>query len=389
MTTLVAAIILIGIIVFIHELGHYLAARSIGVKVERFSVGFPPRLMTFTSIPDGWEFRLFFYKKNNKGKYLWTTIKKSKILIIGRKGTGTEYCLAIIPFGGYVKVAGIIDESMDSKYENKPYELMSKPKWKQIWFQSAGVIMNLVLAFIIFTGLSNYSGKIIASDQPIINEIVSDFPAEKYGLKVGDNIQSVNGKKIKTWSDLTKEIHQRPNEDIDLNVLRNSNIINISLTSTFQINPTTGDTIGIIGMRPKYEYLPVSLIESINMGAEATIRGFGMAILTIKMLTSGQASMKELGGPIMIAQLAGQTAKAGWIPFLTLMALISCNIAFINILPIPGLDGGHIFMTLIEGIIRRPLTIKMRLAIQQVGMLFILMLMITVIVNDIGRLFGN
>ena len=142
-------------------------------------------------------------------------------------------------------------------------------------------------------------------------------------------------------------------------------------------------------MRPKYEYLPVNLIESINMGAEATIRGFSMAILTIKMLTSGQASMKELGGPIMIAQLAGQTAKAGWIPFLTLMALISCNIAFINILPIPGLDGGHIFMTLIEGIIRRPLTIKMRLAIQQVGMLFILMLMITVIVNDIGRLFGN
>ncbi len=183
--------------------------------------------------------------------------------------------------------------------------------------------------------------------------------------------------------------HQRPNQDIDLNILRNSKTINISLTSTFQINPTTGDTIGIIGMRPKYEYLPVNLIESMNMGAEATIRGFSMAILTIKMLTSGQASMKELGGPIMIAQLAGQTAKAGWIPFLTLMALISCNIAFINILPIPGLDGGHIFMTLIEGIIRRPLTIKMRLAIQQVGMLFILMLMITVIVNDIGRLFGN
>ena len=187
-----------------------------------------------------------------------------------------------------------------------------------------------------------------------------------------------------------KVLSERSKPSLKLtNSLIVSKTINISLTSTFQINPTTGDTIGIIGMRPKYEYLPVNLIESINMGAEATIRGFGMAILTIKMLTSGQASMKELGGPIMIAQLAGQTAKAGWIPFLTLMALISCNIAFINILPIPGLDGGHIFMTLIEGIIRRPLTIKMRLAIQQVGMLFILMLMITVIVNDIGRLFGN
>ena len=331
MTTLFAAIILIGIIVFIHELGHYLAARSIGVKVERFSVGFPPRLMTFTSIPNGWEFRLFFYKKNNEGKYLWTTIKKSKITISGRKGTGTEYCLAIIPFGGYVKVAGIIDESMDVKYDKKPYELMSKPKWKQIWFQSAGVIMNLVLAFVIFTGLSNYSGKIIPSDEPIINEIIPDLPAYKYGLQIGDRIQSVNGKNIKSWGDLTNEIHQRPNQDLDLIILRNEKSLNISLTSISQINPSTGDSIGIIGMRPRYESFPVSMIESMNMGAGATIRGFGMAILTIKMLTSGQASMKELGGPIMIAQLAGQTAKAGWIPFLTLMALISCNIAFINI----------------------------------------------------------
>ena len=388
MTTLFAAIILIGIIVFIHELGHYLAARSIGVKVERFSVGFPPRLMTFTSIPNGWEFRLFFYKKNNEGKYLWTTIKKSKITISGRKGTGTEYCLAIIPFGGYVKVAGIIDESMDVKYDKKPYELMSKPKWKQIWFQSAGVIMNLVLAFVIFTGLSNYSGKIIPSDEPIINEIIPDLPAYKYGLQIGDRIQSVNGKNIKSWGDLTNEIHQRPNQDLDLIILRNEKSLNISLTSISQINPSTGDSIGIIGMRPRYESFPVSMIESMNMGAGATIRGFGMAILTIKMLTSGQASMKELGGPIMIAQLAGQTAKAGWIPFLTLMALISCNIAFINILPIPGLDGGHIFLNTIEAIIRRPLTLKTRIRIQQIGMSFLLVLMFTVMFNDINRLFN-
>ena len=121
----------------------------------------------------------------------------------------------------------------------------------------------------------------------------------------------------------------------------------------------------------------------------ATSRGFGMLVLSIRMLVSGQASIKELGGPIFIAQLAGETAKLGWIPFLSLMALISCNLAFINVLPIPGLDGGHIFITLIEGIIRRPLTMKMRLAIQQVGMVLLLMLMITVIVNDVGRLFGN
>jgi regulator of sigma E protease len=155
------------------------------------------------------------------------------------------------------------------------------------------------------------------------------------------------------------------------------------------LNPTTGDTVGVIGIYPKFEYQPVTFTEGVSMGAMATARGFGIIILSIKMLTSGQASIKELGGPIMIAQLAGETAKAGWIPFLSLMALISCNLAFLNILPIPGLDGGHIFITLIEGIIRRPLSMKMRMAIQQIGMVLLLMLMITVIVNDVGRLLGN
>ena len=150
MTTLLAAIVLLGVVIFIHELGHYLAARSIGVKLERFSVGYPPRLITLTSIKDGWEFRLFFYKKNSEGKFEWGPIKTISINVPGRKGTNTEYCFAVIPFGGYVKVAGIIDESMDTKLEYKPYELMSKPKWQQIWFMSAGVIINTVLAFFIF-----------------------------------------------------------------------------------------------------------------------------------------------------------------------------------------------------------------------------------------------
>ena len=226
-------------------------------------------------------------------------------------------------------------------------------------------------------------------DRPIINEVIDGMPAQLSGLKAGDVIDSVDNQSIKTWSDLTEQIHQRPDQEIDIIYIRGSIKSNISLRSTFQFNPSNGDTIGIIGIHPEYQNVPVNLIESINMGITATVRGFGMAILTIKMLTSGQASMKELGGPIMIAQLAGQTAEAGWIPFLTLMALISCNIAFINILPIPGLDGGHIFITLIEGIIRKPLTFKMRMGIQQIGMLLILMLMITVIVNDVGRLFTN
>lgn len=389
MTTLLAAIVLLGVVIFIHELGHYLAARSIGVRVERFSVGYPPRLITFTSIKDGWEFRLFFYKKNSEGKLKWGPVKTISINVPGRKGTNTEYCFAIVPFGGYVKVAGIIDESMDAKLEYKPYELMSKSKLQQIWFMSAGVIMNTVLAFFIFMGLYNYTGKPTVSNKPVINEILPGTPASNAGFKPGDQITSIEDKSINTWNELTKEISQRPNQEINLIYSRNGTLNNVKLITSSQINPETGDTLGMMGVRPNIKYEPISIIESIQMSSVATARGFGLVILSIKMISSGQASVKDLGGPIMIAQLAGETAKAGMIPFFSLMALISCNLAFLNILPIPGLDGGHIFITIIEGIIRRPLSLKMRMGIQQVGMVLLLMLMVTVIINDVGRLFNN
>ena len=375
MTTLLAAIVLLGVVIFIHELGHYLAARSIGVKVERFSVGYPPRLITLTSIKDGWEFRLFFYKKNSVGKFEWGPIKTISINVPGRKGTNTEYCFAVIPFGGYVKVAGIIDESMDTKLEYKPYELMSKPKWQQIWFMSAGVIMNTVLAFFIFMGLYNYTGKPTVSNKPIINEILPETPAFNAGFKPGDQITSIENKSINTWDELTNEISQRPNQEINLIYRRDGNLNYVKLITSSQINPETGDTLGMMGIRPNIKYEPISIIESLQMSSVATARGFGLVILSIKMISSGQASVKDLGGPIMIAQLAGETAKAGMIPFFSLMALISCNLAFLNILPIPGLDGGHIFITIIEGIIRRPLSLKMRMGIQQVGMVLLLMLL--------------
>jgi regulator of sigma E protease len=148
------------------------------------------------------------------------------------------------------------------------------------------------------------------------------------------------------------------------------------------------DTLGVIGIIPEVFYRDMTIGEAFNIGWLRTEGSFGMIIMSLKMLGSGSASMSDFGGPIMIAQLAGQTAEAGWIPFLTFMALISVNLAFINILPIPGLDGGHIMIHLIEGILRRPLTLKARITIQQIGMAFLLMLMVTVVFNDISRLFN-
>ena len=200
MTYIIAFAFLISFLVFVHELGHYLAARSIGVKVERFSVGFPPRLGTFTSIPGGWKINIFFYKKNADNKFEWQPVWSKKIQRKGKKGSGTEYCLAIIPFGGYVKVAGMVDESMDSSFSHKPFELMSKPRWQQIWFMSAGVLMNTLVAFLIYTGLALNNGAVPVSDSPIIGQLVPGAPAESSNLMPGDVIQSVNGKEISSLS---------------------------------------------------------------------------------------------------------------------------------------------------------------------------------------------
>ena len=184
---------------------------------------------------------------------------------------------------------------------------------------------------------------------------------------------------------MVSEIYPRPNEAIELKYLRDGRENTINLTTSFQMN-FKGDTLGQIGIRQ--EYRSSTFTESISIASQRTVQGFGMIIYSIQMLTSGQAKFDQLGGPIMIGQLAGQAFELGLGSYFALMALISCNLAFLNILPIPGLDGGHIFITLIEGAIRRPLSLRVRLLIQQTGTLLLLLLMISVMINDIGRLFG-
>ena len=166
--------------------------------------------------------------------------------------------------------------------------------------------------------------------------------------------------------------------------------LNFSFTtsSNFIPNQTGIDTIGVIGIVPVTIYQPITLTESLNYGLNGTLNSFGMIMLTFKMLGNGSASISDLGGPIMIGKIAGEAAETGWMPLFTLMALISVNLAFLNILPIPGLDGGQIFIILIEAIIRKPLSLKARLAVQQLGMVFLLMIMVTVMFNDISRLFN-
>jgi regulator of sigma E protease len=384
-----ATVIILGILITIHEYGHFKAARSVGVRVEKFSIGIPPRFITIKSLDDILHFKLYFFKWTNN-RLKWSVILERKVQKIGRVGSSTEYVIALVPIGGYVKMAGMLDESMDSdiKYEND--EFMVKPLWAKLWILSAGVLMNTLLAFLIFASISLYQGKSEILNKPIIESLQDNMPAKISGLQTGDKIISINNENIDTWNNLTSIIHSKPNKEISLLVQRENKKLNFNLTTSSTTMPINGkiDTIGLIGITPKMIYSDITILESIKTGYERTFGSFGMMIMSIKMIGAGDASMSDFGGPIMIAQLAGQTAEAGWVPFLTFMALISINLAFINILPIPGLDGGHIFLHLIESIIRRPLTLETRIRIQQIGMSFLLVLMVTVMFNDIARLFN-
>ncbi|MFL3051519.1 MAG: RIP metalloprotease RseP [Candidatus Neomarinimicrobiota bacterium] len=391
MTTILAMIFVLGILVFIHELGHFLAARSIGVRVERFSLGYPPRFISFTPTSEGLLFTFFFYKIGESGKLQWQPVIEKIISSPRLKASNTEYCLALVPLGGYVKVAGYVDESLETEITGAPDELNSKNRLQQIWFMSAGVIMNVLLSIIFFTGITMYSGIPENTGDPVVMEITPGFPAEEAGLQAGDKIVLINSNPINEWGDLTEIIHNSPNEKITISWEREDRILTAELIPREGAVPD-GDSIknvGLIGIAGGYNVKKATFFESISSGFNRTVYWFKMIVKSLSMIGSGEASMKDIGGPIMIAQLAGQSARAGMIALLSFTAIISINLAFINILPIPGLDGGHILLVSLEGIARRNFSLKVRMAIQQIGMAILLLLIVIVIYNDLTRLFTN
>lgn len=387
MIYILAFIILIGVIVFVHELGHYMAARSVGVGVERFSIGMPPNFVDFTKTKKGLIVDIYFFAVKNR-KVKWIKVY-STIFSSFRNPSETIFTIGLLPLGGYVKMKGILDESMDSKFKGEDDELESKNALQKIWVMSAGVIFNLILTFFVFTLIGNLQGDTkLENTNTTIDFIVPDQPADKAGLQAGDAFVAIAGTSVNSWNEAVSQIEKYPNETILISLDRQGEVYNKEVTLGTRPDLTSGRVdiqVGALGISKTQIPVELSFSESFVYGINETKWAMTLMTSSLKMIFQGNVSRDEVGSVIMIGDMAGQAAQAGLVPFLFLMALISVNLAYINILPIPGLDGGHIALIFVESLLGRKLSVKTRIRIQSVGMFILLSLMVFLLLNDIIR----
>ncbi|MDZ7372855.1 MAG: RIP metalloprotease RseP [candidate division KSB1 bacterium] len=344
--TIVSFIIVLGVLIFVHEFGHFLAAKAVGIRVERFSLGFPPRL-------------------------------------IGKKIGDTDYCISAIPFGGYVKMAGMIDESLDTdSIKGEPWEFMSKPLWARFLAIFSGPLMNLLLAIVVF-GLLAYWAGVGVPVGPVVGEVQPGMPAEKAGFQPGDHIVEIDGQRISSWEQLTRVIHASAGKPLTIIRQRNGNIDTVSVTPV----KDAVQGIGLIGIAPQMRTERVGPLRALASGASYCWYLSKLLGRSLALMATGQVSWREgLGGPVRIAQMAGESARRGFSSFLAFLGFISLNLGWINLLPVPALDGGHLVLLLIEGVSRRPVSNKVRVIVQQIGMALLIAIMILAVINDLIRI---
>ena len=453
LTTILALVIVLGVLIFVHEAGHFLAAKWAGIYVHRFSLGLG------SPIP-------------------WLTFRKGE----------TEYSISWLPLGGYVKMASREEDVGSSPLEggrpltpvppNRMFE--AKPIWKRMVVILAGVTMNAVFAWAIFTFLAAKNGRQIdpvtrvgrvieelvppegaalkeiapgtrivsvdgkpvtswdeiqqgianGGDQevrietaegqtivlpihpdaleqrikaaqalqpfrpPVVGQVVSGKPAAQAGIQSGDTVLAVDGQPVEQWYDLLEVLQASPRRELTIEVARGTERHSYTLVPyADSITGTDGKKreVGRIGVVVATDFIsqPLNLKESVVAGWTATVESSTQIVRTVRGLFSGRISRREVGGPILIGQLAGESVRMGLDPFLAFMALISINLAILNLLPVPVLDGGQLLFLLAEAAIRRPLPVKLRERLTAVGLVLIFLLMGLAFSNDLRRVFGG
>ena len=350
-TNIISLIVVLGVLIFVHEFGHFLLAKIMGVGVEKFSLGFGPR-------------------------------------ILGKKIGMTDYRISAIPLGGYVKMVG---EAPDAEIEEsmRPLSFSHKGVSKRIAIVLAGPVFNLLLAVVIFFGFFQISGRPVTL--PEVGGVQEGMPAETAGIKEGDRIVSVNGRAVSEWQEMAERISAAEGKELTLGILREDRVISVELKpKLIESENLFGEKIDkyVIGVSASgaYEVERLNPIEAFGEGLTQTWRIIELTVLSVGKIISGTLSAKTLGGPIMIAQLAGEHAKAGMTEFIFFIALLSINLGILNLLPIPVLDGGHLIFFLIEAVTGKPVNLRMREVAQQVGIVVLIMLMVFVFYNDITRI---
>lgn len=349
-TSIISVIVLLGVLIFIHELGHFLMAKRAGVGVVKFSLGFGPR-------------------------------------VIGKKIGETEYLLSLIPLGGYVKLLGESPGEELSAEETKR-SFLRQTVGKRIGIVAAGPVFNLLLAILIFTVVNMIGLPVLTAE---IGNLQPDSAALSAGLKPGDRVVDVDGNAVTKWEELSEAINQSQGKPLQITVQRDERPLSLTVTPRLvkATNPF-GETVDAykIGVSP----LPRTVIERLNplsafgRGLRQTWMITKLTVISIVKMFQGVVSPKSLGGPILIAQIAGSQVKEGIIPFVLFMAMLSINLAILNLLPIPVLDGGHLLFYLIEMATGREVSLRWREKAQQVGFILLILLMVFVFMVDIERL---
>ena len=357
MNSILSFIIALGVLIFVHEFGHFILAKLFGVRVERFSLGFGPK-------------------------------------VAGHRFGETEYLISAFPLGGYVKMFG--EQRGEEIPASEAHRSFShKPVWQRFLIVFAGPFFNLLFAVFLFFLIFSIAGLPQLKPTTKIGEIQPDSPAAAMGLKAGDQVRRVDGRQIAQWEDISGAIQQSGGKPVAVTVERDGRLVVVTGRPERQetkdiFGEVTGERwlLGISRTEEVY-YQNISALDALQAAFDQTWGFIYLTVMGIVKIIQQVVPASELGGPILIAQMAGRQMEAGWLNLLHFMGLLSVNLGILNLIPIPILDGGHLAFFTIEGIMRKPLSLRTQEVWQQIGLMLIAALMIFVFYNDLIRVFSR